>query len=100
VDLRIFCGKGSSSAGSSTATADGKPWFSNRIDPGSSTGVDGTETERGRLGRGLCVEALVHAPAPGAGDRSKSLKTACRLDAACTRAVLYGAGGGFSVNCV
>jgi hypothetical protein len=55
------------------------------MEPGSSTGsgVDGRDMERGRLGRGLCIEAdvLMHKVALGAGERSMSSTTASRLDA-------------------
>jgi len=69
----------------SATEGDGNPWFSSKIDPGSSTGgsgVDGIEMDRGRLGRGLCISAdRGHRPALRAGERSMSLTTASKLEA-------------------
>jgi len=101
---RIFCDLGRTRTGSSIAAHGGKPWFSCNMDPGSSagkSGVDGKERERGRPGRGLCIEADIGRPAAhGAGERSKSLNTACRLDAALVRATLYEADRGLRQNCL
>lgn len=62
------------------------------MDPGSSagrSGVDGRDTERGRLGRGLCMEAdLGQAVALNAGERKMSLTAANKLEAELTRAAL------------
>jgi len=64
---------------------DGYPWFSRSSEPGSSagsSGMIGTEVERGRLGSGFCKSAgLLQA----VGERSKSSKAACRLDVALSR---------------
>ena len=74
------------------------------MDPGNSagsSGVDGAEIERGRLGRGFCRDtAPMQAAAPGAGERSISLNAACRLDAALPRAALYGVDTGLKANCL
>ena len=74
------------------------------MDPGSSagkSGVDGREIERGRPGRGLCIDAdFGRAAAHGAGERSRSLKTACRLDAAPARVTLYEADRGLRHDCL
>lgn len=68
------------------------------MDPGSSkagSAGDGSDTERGRLGRGLCISAdLGHRVALRAGDRSMSLTTASKLDAELTRAALWRADAG------
>lgn len=73
-----------------------------RSEPGNSagsSGVDGAQIERGRLGRGFCKDTdLAQTAALGTGDRSISLKTDCRLDAALTRAALYWAETGLRVN--
>jgi hypothetical protein len=62
------------------------------MDPGSSagrSGGNGRESERGRPGRGLNTEAdLGHATTYGGGERSMSLKAACRVDAALARVML------------
>jgi hypothetical protein len=69
------------------------------MEPGSSTG--GKEAERGRPGRGLYIEGdLGYSIAHGAGERSRSLKTACRLAAALVRAKLYEADRGLKQNCL
>jgi hypothetical protein len=56
------------------------------MEPGSSAGrsaVDGKEAERGRSGRGLCMEAgLGNVAEHGAGERKMSLSAACRVEAA------------------
>lgn len=63
------------------------------MDPGSSAGrseIDDKELERGRPGKGLCIKAELGLPAAhGAGERRRSLNSACRLDAAFVRATLY-----------
>jgi hypothetical protein len=70
------------------------------MDPGSSTGsgVDGSDMERGRLGRGLCIgiEAgvLGHSVALAAGERNMSSTMASRLDADLDRAAYWWADAG------
>jgi hypothetical protein len=100
---RMVCDTGRTETNSASAHG-GKPWFSSSIDPGSSagrSGVDGREIDRGRPGRGLCIEAdSGRSIAHGAGERSKSLNTACRLDAALVRAKLYDADRGLRQNCL
>lgn len=104
--LLTFCDTGraigvASMRVSSSAALAGKPWFSNSIDPGSSTGVGGSEIDRGRPGRGLYIEAVWGCSSThGAGERSKSLKTACRLVAALVSAKLYDADRGLKQNCL
>jgi hypothetical protein len=71
---------------------EGKPWFSSSMDPGSSTGRvgdAGRDTERGRLGRGLCISGAVdlgHMDALNAGERIMSFTTASKLEAELDRA--------------
>jgi hypothetical protein len=88
----IFCDTGRFGARLSIGVRGSKPWFSNRIEPGSSagrSGVDGREIERGRLGRGLSRESgLEYEVAYGAGDRSKSSEVACIVDAALGKVAL------------
>jgi hypothetical protein len=88
----MFCDTGRFGARLSIGVRGSKPWFSNRIEPGSSagrSGVDGRERERGRLGRGLSRETgLEYAVAYGAGDRSRSAKVDCVVDAALKKVAL------------
>lgn len=73
-------------ADAATGEAGGKPWFTSRREPGSSTisGVGGRDIERGLPGKGLCSGDLGHALPVKAGDRSISLTTASRFDAELT----------------
>jgi len=66
------------------------------MDPGSSTGDDGRDMERGRLGRGLCIsrDGLGHMDALDAGERIISLRIASRLDAELARAECWRADAG------
>jgi hypothetical protein len=70
------------SVSGSASKGGGKPWFSRRIDPGSSTGGaggDDTAAKVGGLGRGLCIPAdWGHAAALRAGERSMSLTAASK----------------------
>jgi hypothetical protein len=62
---------------------DENPWFSNKREPGSSAGssaIEGTETERGRLGRGFSIDTdLEHAIVLSNGERSMSLDAVWRV---------------------
>ena len=83
---------------------DGNPRFSNKREPGSSAGnsaIEGTEAERGRLGRGFCKDVdLEHALVLGTGERKRPLNVVCRVVAAPTTAALYWGVTGLQTCCL